>query len=197
MSTYFTNFPTVTYNGVNARDITRRSVFVQTVLSSPYVFLPYTVKEGEKPEDIAYNYYGTVEATWLVLIANNIVDPYNQWPLTQEHFTDYLIEKYASQSGKTGYDIVAWLQNETIIDNIVHYYKVTDSGVEIKVSPETFPLVYNQSNVVIGRSVPIEWTPLRLYDYEYNLNEDRRNILVVDRRYYEQVNQEFKRLIKQ
>lgn len=197
MSTYFTNFPTVNYNGVNSRDITRRTNFVSSVLSSPYLFLPYTVKEGEKPEDIAYNYYGTIEATWLVLMANNIVDPYNQWALTYEHFAEYLITKYASLSGRTGYDVIAWLQDETILENIVYYYRKTTNGVELKVSPDTFPYVYDIQNQIVGRDVAEGWTALRLYEYEYAANESRREVIVVDRRYYEQINEEFKRIIKQ
>lgn len=196
MSTYFTHFPIVSYNGVAVREITRRTNFVDGVLSNPYVFLPYTVKEGEKPEDIAHNYYGTVEATWLVLLANNIVDSYTQWPMTSEVFADYIISKYTAQSGVTGYDVIAWTQNETIVNNVVYYYKTTETGMELKTSPDTFPYLYDINQNIVGRDVAIGWTPLRIYDYENILNENRREILVVEQRYYEQINKEFKRLIK-
>lgn len=197
MSTYFSYFPVISYNSVSVRDIARRTKFVDTILSNPYVFLPYTVKEGEKPEDIAFNYYGTVDATWIVLLANNIIDPYTQWPMNYDRFVEYLIEKYSELSGKTGYDVIAWLQDETSFDNIAYYYNTTDSGINIKISTETFPVIFNEHNEVIGRDVPIEWTPMRLYEYESNRNENRREILVVERRYYEQINEEFKGLIAQ
>lgn len=195
MSTYFSYFPVISYNRVDIRDIARRTKFVETTLSNPYVFLPYTVKEGEKPEDIAFNYYGTVDATWLVLMANNIIDPYTEWPMDYNRFIEYLIEKYSERSGKIGYDVVAWLQDETSYENILYYYKTTDSGIEIKVSPDSFPVLVNEQSEVIGRSVPVEWTAMRLYDYENNRNENNREILVVERRYYEQINEEFKELI--
>lgn len=196
MSTYFTHFPVVQYNNVRSRDVTRRTHFIGSVLSDPYVFLPYTVKEGEKPEDIAYNYYGTVEATWIVLMANNIIDPYTQWPMTSEVFTDYLISKYAEQSGLIGFDVVAWTQNQTLLDNIMYYYRTSDSGIDVKVSPDTFPYVYDNQQNITGRSVPTGWSPMRIYDYETILNENRREILVVEQRFYEQITKEFKRLIK-
>lgn len=195
MSTYFSNFPVIQYDGINVRDIVRRTKFVETTLSNPYVFLPYTVKEGEKPEDIAFNYYGTVDATWLVLMANNIVDPYTEWPMSYDRFVEYLIEKYSERSGKKGYDVIAWLQDDTSFENVECYYKTTDSGIEIKVSPDSFPTLVNEQSEVIGRSVPIDWTPMRLYDYENIQNENRREIVVVERRYYEQINEEFKELI--
>jgi hypothetical protein len=195
MSSYFSNFPIISYNGTSVRDIARRTKFIETVLSNPYVFLPYTVKEGEKPEDIAFNYYGTVDATWLILIANNMIDPYTDWPMSYDRFVEFLIEKYSAQSNKTGYDVIAWLQDTTSIDNILYYYKVSDSGIELKVSPDTFPILYNEQNQAVGRDVSTEWIPMRIYDYENNRNENRREILVVEKRYYEQINEEFKELI--
>ena len=120
---YFKNFPTINYQGRNVRDITRRNKFLKSVTTNPLLFLPYTVKEGEKPEDIAYNYYGSTDYTWLVYLSNNIVDPYHQWPLSEENFHKYLIQKYEADSLKTGYEVVDWSQDETIDTNIVYYYK--------------------------------------------------------------------------
>jgi hypothetical protein len=123
MSEYFENFPIINYQGRNVRDITRRNKFLKSVTTNPLLFLPYTIKEGERAEDIAYYYYGSTDYTWLVYLANNIIDPYHQWPLSEEDFHKYLIQKYADQSNKTGYEVVDWTQNETIDDNIVYYYK--------------------------------------------------------------------------
>lgn len=197
MSTYFTYFPTTPYNGVEVREITRRTNFVTNLLSNPYVFLPYTIKESEKPEDIAYNYYGTVAATWVVLLANNIIDPYTQWPMDQDKFTDYLVEKYREQSGMVGYDVVAWTQNSDLIDNILYYYTTGSNDQLVKASPLTFPMLYDQQGNVVGRDVPVNWKPERIYDYENTLNEQNREILIVEKRYYEQIQSEFKRIIKQ
>lgn len=123
MSNYFENFPTINYQGRNVRDITRRNKFLKSVTTNPLLFLPYTVKEGERPENIAYNYYGSTDYVWLVYLSNNIVDPYHQWPLSEEDFHKYLIQKYEAQSLRTGYEVIDWMQNETIEDNIVYYYK--------------------------------------------------------------------------
>jgi hypothetical protein len=128
MSNYFSKMPNISYSGIQVKDITRRSAFISSVLANPYAYLPYTVKEGEKPEDIAYYYYGSVDYTWLVLLANNIVDSYYDWPLDDRDFNEYIIKKYESISGKKGYDVVAWAQNENINDNILYYYREVDQG---------------------------------------------------------------------
>lgn len=123
MSNYFDNFPIIKYNGIDVRDITRRKKFLQNNLNNPFVFLPYTIKDSDRPEDIAYYYYGSVDYTWLVLLPNNIIDPYHQWPLSDDNFDKMLMTKYAEKSGKTGYEVIDWTQDETRTDNIVYYYK--------------------------------------------------------------------------
>lgn len=123
---YFDQFPLIKYNNTSVKDLSKRARFTELARNNPYVFLPYTIKDNEKPEDIAYHYYGSVDYTWLVYLANSIIDPYTDWPLSEENFRQYLIQKYTAQSGKTGYQVVDWTQNENITENIVYYYKVVD-----------------------------------------------------------------------
>lgn len=120
---YFDKLPEITYNGVLVRDITRRVSFLKQAINNPYVLLPYTIKEGERAEDLAYYYYGNPNYAWLIYLANNIVDPYNEWPLDEDTFNYYIMDKYKEQSGREGWDVVAWAQDETRDDNIVYYYK--------------------------------------------------------------------------
>ena len=121
MSNYFDKMPIINYNGYQVRDLTRRNRFLPVSISNPYLFLPYTITDNDKPEDIAYYYYGSTDYTWLVLLANNIIDPYHDWPLGEEDFNKYLINKYEKESGKKGYEVVDWTQNENLSDNIVYY----------------------------------------------------------------------------
>jgi hypothetical protein len=123
MSEYFDKLPVIKYGGRDIRDISRRVNFLKQTMSNPFIFLPYTVEDGDRPEDVAYHYYGSTEYTWLVYLANNIIDPYHDWPLSEENFNQYLIKKYEQQSGRTGYDVVDWTKNETIDDNVLYYYK--------------------------------------------------------------------------
>lgn len=121
MSNYFDQMPIINYNGYQVRDLTRRNRFLPVSISNPYLFLPFTITDNDKPEDIAYYYYGSTDYTWLVLLANNIIDPYHDWPLGEEDFNKYLINKYEKESGKKGYAVVDWTQNENLSDNIVYY----------------------------------------------------------------------------
>jgi hypothetical protein len=119
---YFENFPTIDYEGQKVKDITRRSSFTDFVAANPMLYLPLTVKEGERPEDIANYYYGSTDFTWLVYMSNNIIDPYHQWPMAEQDFNNYLIGKYGEVSGRVGEEVVEWTREDNG-ENIIYYYK--------------------------------------------------------------------------
>ena len=120
---YFENFPLIEYEGRRVRDISRRTNFVKAVSNNPYLYYPYTVAEGERAEDIAQFYYGSVDYVWLVYMANNIIDPYHEWPMDPQTFNDYLVEKYTEESGEVGEDVIDWTRDPTNDDNIIFYVK--------------------------------------------------------------------------
>lgn len=187
MSSYFSHFPIITYLKKEVRDITRRTEFRNKNLKDPLLFLPYTVKEGEKPETVAYYYYGSVDYTWLVLMANEMLDPYSDWALDTDDFHKYLAAKYKEDAGSAQlWDVLAWTQNENITDNIVFYYREEENGETVRVSPDTF----TPASAIEGG-----WTVMRVYDYETMLNEEKRNIQLVDEAYKDQIFSEFKRKI--
>ena len=119
---YFQNFPTIDYEGEQVKDITRRNSFTSFVTANPMIHLPYTIKEGYKPEDVANAYHGSTDFTWLVMMSNNIIDPYHQWPMAEADFNAYLVDKYSEQSGKIGDEVVEWTKDDNG-DNIIYYYR--------------------------------------------------------------------------
>ena len=79
----------------------------------------------------------------------------------------------------------------------------------VKLGPESFLTLYlttesdiilrteKGQRIVIDKIVPDEWIPMRIYDYERMLNENKRNIIVVDKDYLQQIDKEFKRFMKE
>jgi hypothetical protein len=120
---YFENFPIIEYEGRRVRDISRRSSFVRALSNNPYIYYPYTVSEGERAEEVAHFYYGSVDYVWLVYIANNIIDPYHEWPMDPQTFNDYIVEKYTEESGEVGEDVIDWTRDPSNDDNIIFYVK--------------------------------------------------------------------------
>lgn len=182
MSRYFSYFPIIRYNNKLVRDITKRTNLIEENFNTPYLLLPYTVKQGEKPEDISYYYYGSVDYTWLVLFSNNIIDPYLEWVMTDDQLHKYIIEKYKDESGKTGIEVLEWSLNETITDNILFYYNEENN---IRISKESFVYVDN----------PQDFRPIRVYEYEQEMNFVKGEIKLVDKKYLGKIESELKDLM--
>ena len=186
MSKYFRYYPQTQYafaNGSFTIEKSVKNISLKTVLKDglsqddPYIFLRYTISEDEKAEDIADFYYDDPAMSWLVYFANDIVDPYTQWPKTYENFTEYFRKKYASQALPTGTDAIVWGQDTTRTDNIVHWKNTDDETMLI--SPDS----YIRAQTFNGDFVAGDWTAVRRFDYEMEENEKLRNILLVNTSY--------------
>lgn len=173
---YFSNFPKIKYDGNVIRNIGLRVKIIEGLRSDPYAFLPYTVKEGERPEDIAYYYYGSVDYVWIVFLSNNILDPYFEWPLSENEFFHSLAKKYKDAAKEdlgvdylSDIDVFHWTMNEMRTANILYYEK---DGVHI--SPDTYRL---------GLVELTGWSPIRIFDAELRNNENMRNIQLLSNTY--------------
>ena len=91
---YFRHFPSLRYSDKAMTNITKRIQLKENFISSPFAYLPLTVNDGEKPEEIAYLYYGDTSYVWLIYLANDIIDPYWQWPLTQQNLDKFIEDQY-------------------------------------------------------------------------------------------------------
>lgn len=105
---YFTELPNVEY--VNrfpntksndettlAKNIFRRVKVREDLISVFAGFEYYTIVEGERPDQIAEKLYGDAGLDWVILVSNNIINYYDQWPLTVNEFNNYLISKYGTE----------------------------------------------------------------------------------------------------
>lgn len=114
MSNFFDKFPKIGYSigfddsKVRTYDLAtnimvRVRVLVEN-LDKVFHYYEYTVKEGDKPEILAEKIYGDPEAHWLILVSNNRVDPFYDWPMDYEAFNSYIINKYGSiENAQTTY----------------------------------------------------------------------------------------------
>lgn len=96
MKHYFQSFPQITYANAAAIDITRRCGMLTGALSNPELYYPYDISSAERPDQLAYRYYGDAYASWVLYFSNQVVDPYFGWWLTIDEFNDFIAEKYGS-----------------------------------------------------------------------------------------------------
>lgn len=194
MPRYFRYFPTTKHQGQLLLDITKRAKFKSTIAENPRVYLPYTVKNDESAEEVAHLYYGDVNLVWLVYLANDIIDPYKDWPMEQENFYDYVADKYKEEYKESTGSATAprqlvldWTMNETIDDNVLYYEN--DDGDQISLETFTLGATFDPDFDAD------EWSKMTVFRVENIENENKRQIQVINKIYAEQVDKEFKRLM--
>ena len=115
---YFSKLGSINYNGEIVNNIIVSIRFKELVLNNNIVFYPYTIKEGERPDSIAYSYYDDERYAWLVYLSNTIIDPYFEWPLSASEFNNFIVKKYGSietSINKIAFYRNNWYKDESII----------------------------------------------------------------------------------
>ena len=174
---YFRKFPLMAYDiaGNNTwkllPNILRRVKLRSGLRTGSFLFDAYDVKEGERPEDIAYRVYGDTELHWVILMTNNITDRYYQWPLTQPQFQEHLKDKYGAGN-----------------EDATHHYEITQTS-----GPTTSR---DYSHMVECNSDETNPTIISNRDYEQRKQDEYRQIRLLDRKYLRVFVDEFESLIK-
>jgi hypothetical protein len=115
---YFTKLGSVNYNNSIVTNILTSIRFKEAVKQSVTNYYPYTIKEGDRPDTIAQFYYEDERYFWVVLLSNNIIDPYYEWPLGVNDFRKFIIKKYNSielAQSKTAFYRNAWYNDDSIL----------------------------------------------------------------------------------
>ena len=217
MSRFFNYFPKTLYTSNNltagvdtVTNIIARFGFESTLKNNSAAFYKYNIQESDTPEIIASKYYDNPERHWIVLLFNDIMDPQFDWPLQYQPFIDYVNTKYSANNyadtANTGVTGLAWSMN---VNNVQAYYKIVTrtnfdniSIVEkLEVDANTYANVAASTTTYTlqdGSTITQKVTKERktYYDYEQELNEEKREIKLIKPEFVPQIEKEFKKVIK-
>jgi len=177
---YFSRFPLMAYDVKGTKNyklvphILRRVKLRSGIRSGMFLFDNYDVKDGEKPEDVAFKWFGDSGYHWIILMTNNITDRYYEWPMTQPQFQNFIEDKYG-------------LAN---IDAIHHYEITQTSGPTTSNGPDDYSYLVECNSDESGA------VSVSNRGYEQRLQDKYRQIRLLDRRYLGTFITEFELLIK-
>ena len=176
---YFSKFPDMVYDVKNngnfklLPDILRRVKQRNAIKSGQFIFDTYDVKNGEKPEDIAYKWFGDAQLHWVILMTNDVTDRYYQWPMNDAQFEEFIADKYSNPDA-------------------VHHYEVTkDSGRTTGQGPNDY------SHLVEVNSDTDNAISISNREYEERIQDKNRSIRLLNQRFLSDFLEEFDKLIKQ
>ena len=73
-----------------------RTKFLSNVITNNSLFDLYDIKDGDTPETTAAKFYGDSGLHWIILQANDILDPRFGWPLDQFNLKKFAEGKYTN-----------------------------------------------------------------------------------------------------
>ena len=176
--TYFNYFPLMAYdikgdkNYKLVTELIKRVKVRNAIKDGLVIFDKYDVKYGENPEDVAFKYYDDAELHWVVLLVNNIVDRYYEWPLTDPQFQAFLTDKYGAGN-----------------EDSVHHYELAQTSGPTSSSDDSHMLEVNSDTE--------NATTITNREYEEREQNKLRQIRLLDRRFVSQFVEEFERLIRE
>ena len=92
---YFNYLQNINYRDENgnysiAKNILTRGKILDTIKQSQSGYLEYTIRDEERPETIAQRVYGRSDYHWIILLFNEILDPYFNWPMSMHEMEKHM-----------------------------------------------------------------------------------------------------------
>jgi hypothetical protein len=215
---YFNKIPSIITKDYNGNTITLKNILTRATLlpkleTNPLLFYTYTSQDGDTPESVAYKYYDDQYRYWIVLYGNGSLDPQFDWPLSSRQFGDYIISKYtndAANSLNISANTVSTSQVLYYTQSTVHHYEksiaTTDNTTKTQ-SVKTIEIDGDTANSVISGKTTISFSDgssatqsisvnsVSIYEYENTLNENKRNIKLINKSYVGSMESQFESLM--
>ena len=175
---YFETFPNRLYdikgdgNQTLVKDIFRRMKVRDGVKDNLSLMSTYDVMNGDTPEIIAYKHFGSTDYFWVICLMNDITDRFYDWPLSDSAFETYVNDKYAEPGA------------------IHHYEKTQLSGDQTGDGPGDY------SHKIEVNSTDPDGQSVSNYEYEQRLQDQKRQIKLLDKGYLNTFVEEFERLVQ-
>ena len=177
---YFRELPDLFYQSplasrVSSREYVRvknlfRRVKLRDDLQNVFtLFNKYEIDEGERPDTVAEDLYGSADLDWIVMLTAGIINVRDQWPLSDRDLYDYSLNKYGDDLNS-----VRFYETTEVKDSsgrlILPKGKVVDSNFSIP-NPDSPTANLN----------PV--TGISNYEYEVRNNDSKRLIYILKPEY--------------
>ncbi len=149
---FFKAMPGFVYKSNNSTILTKdifQRVGLDRQLNSSLALESYYIKEGETPDILANNIYGSSRYHWVILTVNDIVSLHDEWPKLDAEMYNYTSDKYGA--------------GNHINDH--HYRLASDNTIIVDYDPVG---ISNGTVEVVSN-----------FDHEVEINEKKRQIFLL------------------
>ena len=173
---YVSRLPNATISDyITVKNLFKRGKLKENVAADATLFSKYQVKGDDRPDQVAFKFYGDENLDWLVMLSNNILNLQNEWPLLQAEFDRYLIDKYETYENLNSvhhYETIEIKSSTGVV--IVPAGLTVDSNYSVTYFDWITELEVTENNIV---------TPITNLEYEEQLDDKKRNIYLLKSEY--------------
>lgn len=199
--TYFQRIPNFLYPSllndrtsssetVTVKNIFRRVKLREDLLNDFVTLETYKIKGDERPDQVAHLFYGDPRYDWIVLTVNNSIDQNFSWPMTDDKFYNFLLTKYGSEEKINEIKYYITKEIKDFEGNIM-----LEAGIVVDSD-----FVFKYFDRKLERQVTVNGNgllrPITNFDYEMDLNEQKRDIFILRREYLDEVLRDSTRELK-
>ena len=171
---------------IRVKNLFKRTKISEEIFSDLTFFSKYQIITDERPDNVAFKVYGDSNLDWMVLLANNIVNVQQEWPLEHTSYYNYLINKYGSDAALHHYETRE-------IKNSVGKVIIPE-GLEVA---SDFSITFFDTGLGVQQTVSTEIvTEITNEVYENRINDDKRNINIIKPRFIGLVIEEIEKVMK-
>jgi len=218
---YFSNFRSLNYS-LDDNDIEFKLIknpltrvrLSRDISQNIKVFYEYDISDSDSPEIIAHKLYDDPNRYWMVMFANDLIDPYYDVPLKDANLESLIEYKYGSLANAAT-EIHHYERRTKIVTNkdgnISEHEYVTElqqysydfeAGTIVTNTLPTLanPVSISSESTEIGSdgviiTKTVKDYAISNYDYELNTNESKRSIKLIRSEYAPEIELQFKSLL--
>ena len=203
---YFSKFPNLKYpirmdragntDNINIKDYFHLLKMRDSVFAEDTMYDKYYIQNGERPDQVAQKMYSNPGYYWVILQVNEIIDVFQQWPLSSYELDAYILKKYGTYEKAAEphhYETIRTLDDD---GNLVLPGRggpgpdrggLAQSGLRV---PPNYTFTYPSfpgsptKYTLSGYEGPApSCTEITNRQYEYDMNEDKSQIWVLQQKY--------------
>ena len=198
MSNYFRKVPDFEYvsrlpdakisDYITVKNLFKKNEIRPDIFNDATVFTEYQIKGDDRPDNVAFEIYGDSTLDWVVLLCNNIINVQTEWPLLQNDFDRFILDKYGSYE-----DLHKVHHYETKEIKDSNGVVIVPQGLQVA---SDYSITYWDNTVrgyVAETDIP---EPVTNYDYEMDIENRKRSIHLLKIRYMGIVRDDMEELMK-
>lgn len=185
MANYFKQLPNFEYvsrlpdskisDFIEVKNLFKRGLLREDIFQNLAFFTKYKIRNNDRPDNVAFDFYEDSNLDWLVLVCNNIINIQTEWPMDQNDLDAYLLDKYGNYeslySGIHHYETTEVRDNQNIV--------IVPEGLQVE---SDYQITFYDNDL----ETQVTKTPVKSvtnYEYETLIEDNKRNIFLLKPEY--------------